>query len=177
MPLTGTSLHLPNYLKYNFGPSQTYVLSSVDIQQVDFSIPFIGLFVYSHSQGWLLWWGLLGMLKTRPETNEQMIKLIRAKISPKGQGQWWFWKSRLSRVGIDQMISGQERRRGGQEPHGHLFLLLHDLGLTLPLGGFSGHPYQLFSSFNQLVNRPTLLSTLSLVNTYGRRRIWSVIAA
>lgn len=112
------------------------------------------------------------MLKTRPETNEQMIKLIRAKISPKGQGQWWFWKPRLSRVGIDQMISeggGQERGRGGQEPHGHLFLLLHDLGLTLPLGGFSGRPYQLISSFNQLVNQPALLSTLSLVNTYGRR--------
>lgn len=64
------------------------------------------------------------MLKTRSETNEQMIKLIRAKISPKGQGQWWFWKSRLSRVGIDQMTSGQERRRGGQEPHGHLFYFM-----------------------------------------------------
>lgn len=58
------------------------------------------------------------MLKTRPETSEQIIKLSRAKIIwAKGQGQWEFWKPRISGVGTDQMVSegGQERGNAVKE--------------------------------------------------------------
>ena len=46
------------------------------------------------------------MLKTRPETNDQMTELLQAKIRAKGQWQWWFWKQRIS--GINQVIKKEE---------------------------------------------------------------------
>ena len=48
------------------------------------------------------------MLKTRPETNDQMTELLQAKIRAKGQGQWWFWKQRISGIGINQVIKKEE---------------------------------------------------------------------
>ena len=48
------------------------------------------------------------MLKTRPETNDQMTELLQVKIRAKGQGQWWFWKPRVSGIGINQMIKKEE---------------------------------------------------------------------
>lgn len=48
------------------------------------------------------------MLKKRPETKDKMTELLQAKIRAKGQGQWWFWKPRVSGIGINQVIKKEE---------------------------------------------------------------------